>query len=87
MPTVLEAEQITNLDVDIEIVSGSEVRITTGPRVSGSAQFRVLMSDVDRADTGPDRQVEGRIALDVLDVPETRRRRCPAARWSAGRSR
>jgi hypothetical protein len=70
VPTVLEAEQITSLDADIEIVSGTEVRITTGPQASGSAQFRVLMSDVSRADTGPDRQVEGRIALDVLDVPD-----------------
>ncbi|GAA2128062.1 Ig-like domain-containing protein [Nocardioides bigeumensis] len=71
VPTVLEAEQITSLDVDIEVLSDSVVRITTGPRVSGSAQFRVLMSDVARADTGPGRQVEGRIALDVLDVPGT----------------
>ena len=47
-----------------------EVQITTGAGVSGSAQFRVVMSDVARADTGPERQAEGRITLDVLDVPD-----------------
>jgi len=69
-PTVLEARQITGLDVDIDIVSATEVRITTGPRVSGQAEFSVVMGDVARADAGPQRRVEGRIALDVLDVPD-----------------
>ncbi len=70
VPTVLEAAQITRLDVDIEVVSDTEVQITTGPGVSGSAEFRVVMSDVARADTSPERQAEGRIAVDVLDVPD-----------------
>ena len=70
VPTVLEATQLTRLDVDIDVVSATEVQITTGAGVSGSAQFRVVMSDVARADTGPERQVEGRITLDVLDVPD-----------------
>ena len=69
-PTVLEARQLTGLDVDIDIVSASEVRITTGADVAGSAEFQVVMSDVARADADPDRRVEGRISLDVLDVPD-----------------
>ncbi|MEO5851138.1 MAG: Ig-like domain-containing protein, partial [Nocardioides sp.] len=69
-PTVLEASQITGLDVDISIVSDTEVQITTGPRVSGQPEFRIVMSDVPRADAGPQRRVEGRITLDVLDVPD-----------------
>ncbi|MGI8646198.1 MAG: Ig-like domain-containing protein, partial [Nocardioides sp.] len=69
-PTVLEADQITGLDVDIDIVSATEVRITTGPAVSGTAEFRVLMSDVPRADTDSDRQAEGRISRDGLDGPD-----------------
>ena len=70
VPTVLEARQLTDLDVDIDIVSASEVRITTGPDVAGTAEFQVVMSDVARADADPDRRVEGRISLDVLDVPD-----------------
>ncbi len=69
-PTVLEARQLTGLDVDIDIVSATEVRITTGADVAGSAEFQVVMSDVARADAGPERRVEGRISLDVLDVPD-----------------
>ena len=70
VPTVLEARQLTDLDVDIDIVSASEVRITTGADVAGTAEFQVVMSDVARADADPDRRVEGRISLDVLDVPD-----------------
>lgn len=69
-PTVLEASQITGLDVGIAIVSATEVEITTGSQVSGRAEFRVVMSDVAREDAGAQRRVEGRIVLDVLDVPD-----------------
>ncbi len=68
-PTVLEATQITGLDVDIS-AEGSRVTLTTGERVDGQAQFRVVMSDVS-GDPGPERLVEGRISLAVLDVPDT----------------
>ena len=68
-PTVVEATQVTGLDVDIT-AEGSQVTLTTGQRVDGQAQFRVVMSDV-AGDPGPERLVEGRISLTVLDVPDT----------------
>lgn len=67
-PTVVEVEQLTDLDVDIADDGGSAVTITTGPEVDGRAEFRVVMSDV-AGSTGPERRVEGRIALEILDVP------------------
>ncbi|MEJ7832344.1 MAG: Ig-like domain-containing protein [Nocardioides sp.] len=67
-PTVVEVEQLTDLDVDIADDGGSGVTITTGPEVDGRAEFRVLMSDV-AGSTGPERQVEGRISLEIRDVP------------------
>ncbi|MEO6510737.1 MAG: fibronectin type III domain-containing protein, partial [Nocardioides sp.] len=67
VPTVVSAQQLTNLDVQITS-SGSSVTITTGPKVHGHAEFRVVMSDV-AGDSGPGRQVQGRIALDVLGPP------------------
>ncbi|WP_309647386.1 Ig-like domain-containing protein [Nocardioides sp.] len=69
-PTVVQATQITGLDVDITS-EGSSVTLTTGERVDGQAQFRVVMSDVSAGDPGPERLVEGRISLAVLDVPDT----------------
>ncbi len=66
-PTVVSAEQLTDLDVRISS-SGSSVTIATGAKVHGHAEFRVVMSDV-AGDAGPDRRVQGRIALDILGVP------------------
>jgi hypothetical protein len=68
VPTVVSAAQLTSLDVQIS-ASGSSVTIRTGPKVHGHAEFRVVMSDVAGA-AGPGRQVEGRIALDILGVPD-----------------
>ncbi|WP_193609627.1 Ig-like domain-containing protein [Nocardioides lijunqiniae] len=68
-PTVVEATQLTDLAVQAE-TDGSRVTITTGDRVDGRAEFRVVMSDV-AGDPGPERLVEGRIAVEVLDVPDT----------------
>ena len=69
-PTVVDVSQITDLDVDIAPEGDSGVTITTGDRVDGRAEFRVLMSDV-AGSTGPERQVEGRLVVEVLDVPDT----------------
>ncbi len=67
VPTVVSAEQLTKLDVRISS-SGSSVTITTGAKVHGHAEFRIVMSDVD-GDSSPDRRVQGRISLDVLGPP------------------
>ncbi|WP_134766967.1 Ig-like domain-containing protein [Nocardioides sp. 1609] len=67
-PEVLEVAQVGNLDVQATS-EGSRVTITTGPEVDGRAELRVLMSDVTGSN-GPERQVEGRITFDVLDVPD-----------------
>lgn len=68
-PTVVEVSQITGLDVDAT-ADGSRVTLTTGDRVDGRAQFRVVMSDI-AGEPGPERLVEGRISLEILDVPDT----------------
>ena len=67
VPTVVDAEQLSNLDVQIT-ASGSSVTISTGGRAHGRAVFRVLMSDV-AGSSGAGRQVEGRIVLEILGVP------------------
>lgn len=69
-PTVVEVSQVTDLDVQITDDGGSGVTITTGDRVDGRAEFRVVMSDV-AGSTGRERQVEGRIVVEILDVPDT----------------
>lgn len=69
-PTVVEVSQVTDLDVAITKDGDSGVAITTGDKVDGRAEFRVLMSDV-AGSSGPERQVEGRIVLEILDVPDT----------------
>lgn len=68
-PTVVEVSQITGLDVRATF-DGSRVTLTTGAKVDGRAQFRIVMSDI-AGDPGPERLVEGRIALEILDVPDT----------------
>ena len=68
VPTVVVAEQLSNLPVQISS-SGSSVTIRTGAKASGEATFRVVMSDV-AGSTSPDRQVEGRISLEILGVPD-----------------
>jgi hypothetical protein len=75
-PTVVRAEQITGLDVRIARSGGSSVTITTGDKVDGRAEFRIVMSDVSGR-TGLERQVEGLIALDVLDAPDQPRAPVP----------
>ncbi len=67
-PTVVDAQQLSNLGVQISS-SGSTVTIRTGAKAHGRAVFRVVMSDV-AGDAGPDRRVEGRITLDILGVPD-----------------
>ncbi|WP_109508452.1 Ig-like domain-containing protein [Nocardioides speluncae] len=67
-PTVITAEQVTGLDVQIE-KSGSEVTLTTSDKVDGKAEFRIVMSDVS-GNPGPERRVEGRINLAILDAPD-----------------
>ncbi len=66
-PTVVGVEQLTGLDVDASF-EGSSVTLRTGATVDGRAEFRVVMSDV-AGSTSAERRVEGRIVLDVLDVP------------------
>ena len=68
VPTVVDAQQLTNLGVQISS-SGSSVTIRTGAKAHGHADFRVVMSDV-AGSSGPDRRVEGRISLDILGVPD-----------------
>jgi hypothetical protein len=67
VPTVVSADQLTGLDVRISH-QGSSVTITTGAKVHGHAEFRVVMSDV-AGDSAPGRRVQGRISLDVLGPP------------------
>ena len=67
-PTVAAASQLTKLPVQISS-SGSSVTITAGSAAHGHAEFRVVMSDV-AGSSGPGRRVEGRIALDILGVPD-----------------
>lgn len=69
-PTLVLVEQLSSLDVRAVKDGGAKVRLVTGDRVSGRAEFRVVVSDVAGA-SGPERRVEGRIALDVLDAPAT----------------
>ena len=68
-PTLVSVEQLTDLAVSAEKQGGAGFRLRTAERVDGRAEFRVVMSDV-AGSTGPERQVEGRIVLDVLDVPD-----------------
>ncbi|MFB9312652.1 Ig-like domain-containing protein, partial [Nocardioides plantarum] len=67
-PTVVSVRQLTGLDVRAA-KDGSTVRLSTGDKVNGRAEFLVVMSDVTGS-TGPERQVEGRLVLDVLDRPD-----------------
>lgn len=68
-PTLVAVDQITGLDVRATREGASSVRIVTGDQVDGRAEFRVVMSDVSGT-AGPERRVEGRIALDILDRPD-----------------
>ena len=68
-PTLVSVEQITGLAVTAEPQGAAGLRLTTADRVDGRAEFRVVMSDVADS-TGPERQVEGRVVLEVLDVPD-----------------
>lgn len=69
VPTVVSVEQVTNLDVQA-VADGAAVRLTTGDQVDGRAEFRVVMSDVSGS-TGPERQAESRLVVEVLDRPDT----------------
>ena len=68
-PTVVEVSQLTDLDVRIAKDGDSGVTITTGDEVDGRAEFEVVMSDVSGS-SGPERQVRGRIVLEILDAPD-----------------
>ena len=67
-PTVVSIEPLTDLDVQAT-PDGSRVDLVTGPEVDGRAEFVVVMSDVADS-SGPERQVEGRLVVEVLDVPD-----------------
>jgi hypothetical protein len=67
-PTVVSVEQLTRLDVQAK-ADGSSVRLSTGSKVDGRAEFLVVMSDVTGS-TGPERRAEGRLVLEVLDRPD-----------------
>jgi hypothetical protein len=67
-PTVLSVEPMTSLDVTAT-AQNSGVVLRTGAQVDGRAEFRVVMSDVSGS-AGAERQVEGRIVVEVLDVPD-----------------
>jgi hypothetical protein len=69
-PTLVSVQQLTRLDIRATRDGTAGVRLVTGPEVDGHAEFRIVMSDVS-GDSGPERRVEGRIALDVLDRPDT----------------
>jgi hypothetical protein len=71
-PTIISVTPETDLDVQAVAGddSGAELTLTTGPKVDGTARFRVVMSDVDDP-LSEDRQVEGVLELEVLDVPDT----------------
>jgi large repetitive protein len=69
-PTVVRVSQMSDLDVRAARSGDSAVTITTGARVDGTAQFDVVMSDV-AGSSSPERQVKGRITLEILDVPDT----------------
>lgn len=68
-PTLVEVSQVTDLDISAEPDGASGLRITAGDRVDGRAEFSVTMSDVAES-TGEERQAEGRLVVEVLDVPD-----------------
>ena len=68
-PTVVRVSQTSSLDVQATRAGDSSVTITTGAKVDGIAQFDVVMSDVAGASSS-ERQVKGRITLEILDVPD-----------------
>ena len=68
-PTVVRVSQTSGLDVQATRAGDSAVTITTGAKVDGIAQFDVVMSDVAGASSN-ERQVTGRITLEILDVPD-----------------
>lgn len=67
-PRIVAADQLTTLDLGVGF-DGSTLRLSAGDEVSGRAEIRVVMTDVD-GDPPPSRQAETRIALQVLDVPD-----------------
>ncbi len=46
-PTIISVTPETDLDVQAIKSDASELTLTTGPRVDGTARFRIVMSDVD----------------------------------------
>ncbi|MGH3347473.1 MAG: fibronectin type III domain-containing protein, partial [Nocardioides sp.] len=69
-PTIMSVTPETDLDIQAVKSDASELTLTTGPKVDGTARFRVVMSDVDDP-LSDDRRVEGILELEVLDVPDT----------------
>ncbi|MGI8522397.1 MAG: Ig-like domain-containing protein [Nocardioides sp.] len=66
-PTLLGASQVSGVPVQIS-KRGTSVVLHASRHVHGHAEFRVSMSDAGPG-AGPERRVDGRISLDILDVP------------------
>lgn len=67
-PRIVAADQLTTLDLGVGS-DGSRLVLSAGDEVSGRAEIRVVMTDVD-GDPPPSRQAETRISLQILDVPD-----------------
>ncbi|MEJ7794896.1 MAG: Ig-like domain-containing protein [Nocardioides sp.] len=68
-PTLVTVTPETDLDVQAVKSGPAELTLTTGPKVDGTARFRIVMSDV-AGSLSEDRQVTGFVELEVLDVPD-----------------
>ncbi len=68
-PTLISVTPESELDVEAVKSGPAELTLTTGPKVNGTARFRIVMSDV--ADPlSEERKVTGYVELEVLDVPD-----------------
>ena len=68
-PTIVEVSQVSDLDISATRDGDSGLTLRVGDDVDGRAEFSVTMSDVAES-TGPERQAEGRLVVEVLDVPD-----------------
>ncbi|GAB2886842.1 Ig-like domain-containing protein [Myroides odoratimimus subsp. xuanwuensis] len=69
VPRLLEVTQTTDLPVDAQREGDTSLVLTTTEQAQGRAEFRVVMTDVV-GDAGVERQVEGVLSLEVLNVPD-----------------
>lgn len=67
--TLLSVERVGPGDASAQRSGRTQVTLRGGPR-GGSAAFRVVMSDVDDPDAGPERRAEGRLEFEVGAVPD-----------------